>query len=131
MDPELAERLKATAQKAGLDLLVLFGSRARHQARSDSDSDWDLGFLANNAVDQEALRESMVEILSAPKVDLVELNRSNGLLCYFVAAEGVLIYERLPGAFMDFREAAVRFWCDAEPVLNRAYEEVLAKLSAA
>lgn len=129
MDPELAERLKATAQKAGLDLLVLFGSRARHQARSDSD--WDLGFLANNAVDQEALRESMVEILSAPKVDLVELNRSNGLLCYFVAAEGVLIYERLPGAFMDFREAAVRFWCDAEPVLNRAYEEVLAKLSAA
>jgi len=110
-------------------LLVLFGSRARHQARPDSD--WDLGFLANNAIDREALRESLVDVLNAPKVDLVELNRSNGLLCYFVAAEGVLIYERLPGAFMDFREAAVLFWCDAEPVLNRAYEEVLAKLSAA
>lgn len=129
IDPKLAARLQQAAQNAGLDLLVLFGSRARQQARPDSD--WDLGFLSKHAVDQESLRESIAVILNASKVDLVDLNRSNGLLRYFVAAEGVLIYERVPGAFLNFRQGAVRFWCDAEPVLSRAYEEVLAKLRAA
>lgn len=129
LDADVALRLNAEAEKAGLDVLVLFGSRARGESRPDSD--WDFGFLSNQNVDQEAMTQALARLTGAERIDLVDLNRANGLLRYLVAAEGALVYERRTGAFMDFREAAVQFWCDAEPVLSRAYEEVLAKLRAA
>jgi Polymerase beta, Nucleotidyltransferase len=44
---------RVTAKHPGLPLLVLFGSRARRDARDDSD--WDLGYLANPGLDADAL----------------------------------------------------------------------------
>ncbi|MDX2018689.1 MAG: nucleotidyltransferase domain-containing protein [Deltaproteobacteria bacterium] len=128
LDADLALRLSSEAKGAGVDVLVLFGSRARGQARPDSD--WDFGFLTQQDIDLAGLTNALARLTGAEQVDLVDLNRANGLLRYLVAAEGVLVYERRTGAFMDFREAAVQFWCDAGPVLARAYEDVLADLRA-
>lgn len=111
----------------GLELLLLFGSRAREE--SHSRSDWDLGYLATSDTDPAALRARVVESVGTDRVDLVDLERAGGLLRYRAARDGQLVFEFRPGVGDRFRLEAARFWCDAAPVLQRGYEDVLAELT--
>ena len=111
----------------GLELLLLFGSRARDE--SHGRSDWDLGYLAAADVDSAALRARLVEALGTDLIDLVDLKRAGGLLRYRAARDGQLLFEAQEGLGDRFRLEAARFWCDAMPVLQREYENVLAELT--
>ena len=117
---------RVARETAGLDLLVLFGSRARGGAHDGSD--WDLAYLAAAHMDPAALRGRLVEALRTDRVDLVDLARASGLLRYRAARDGQLVYEARAGVSDEFQFEAVRFWCDAGPVLQRGYEDVLAEL---
>jgi predicted nucleotidyltransferase len=119
----LREAARATAR---LELLLLFGSRARGDAGPTSD--WDLGYLASGDVDVAALLATIVEIVGSDRVDLVDLRRASGLLRYRAARDGRPLHEAQPGIADQFCLEAVRFWCDAAPVLERAYDDVLAEL---
>ena len=112
----------------GLEVLLLFGSRARGDASKASD--WDLGFIADDAVDVPTLLGAIVLAVGTDRVDLVDLNRASGLLRFRAAQDGDTLFESSPGAADDFRLHAARFWCDAEPTLRRAYEDLLAELPA-
>jgi len=107
-------------------LLVLFGSRARADARPTSD--WDLGYLAADGLDPDALLLDLVRVLGTDRVDLVDLERAGAQIRYRAAAEGRVVHEGRPGAFAEFWLAAVDFWCDMEPVLRAGYADVLARL---
>jgi predicted nucleotidyltransferase len=109
-----------------LDALVLFGSRARGDARTTSD--WDFGYLGAASLDMEGLLAALVTMLDTDRVDLVDLARAGGQLRYRVAADGRPVFERMPGAFARFRLEAVTFWCDAEAVITRGYDRVLEAL---
>jgi hypothetical protein len=61
-------------------------------------------------------------------VDVLDLSRARGLVRYRVARDGVLCFERTPGAFETFCYAAVLFWLDAQHVIRPAYEAVLREL---
>jgi hypothetical protein len=61
-------------------------------------------------------------------VDLVDLAGAGALLRFRAARDGVLVLERRHDAFLDFRLDAVRFWCDAGPVIRAAQADVLASL---
>lgn len=117
-------------ERAGVDLLVLFGSRARGEARPDSD--WDLAYRvgkgANGSFDPDALLADLVRALGSDRIDLVDLNRGSALLRFRIAAEGKPVYQTDPDAFRAFQLEAVRFWCDVAPVLERSYGDVLAGL---
>src|SRR5476651_344116 len=110
-----SQAMDALAQAArtmdGLELLMLFGSRARTDARSGSD--WDFGYLATSAFDVAALLGVLVDIVGSDRVDLVDLQRASGLLRYRAACDGRLIYEARPGLGERFRLEAAQFWCDA------------------
>jgi predicted nucleotidyltransferase len=110
----------------GLELLVLYGSRARGDDHVGSD--WDLAYLAEERFDPDALLAQLVTRLGE-RVDLVDLDRANGLLRYRVAAEGRPLYQSTPDRFERYWKEAVTFWCDIQPVLESAYEEVLARLA--
>lgn len=126
--PERVDALVRVAQRTpGLELLLLFGSRAR--AESQTRSDWDLGYLAGADVDPAALRARCVEVLGTDRVDLVDLRRASGLLRYRAARDGQLLFEARAGLDDQFRLEAARFWCEAAPVLQRGYEDVLAELT--
>ena len=120
----LAQVAQATP---GVELLLLFGSRARDA--SHSQSDWDLGYLAAAHLDPAALRARVVDALGTDRIDLVDLARASGLLRYRAARDGQLLFEGRSGLAEQFRFDAVRFWCEAAPVLQRGYEDVLAKLT--
>ena len=110
----------------GLELLMLFGSRARTDAQPRSD--WDLAYLAEAGFDLVAFLGSVVEGVGSDRVDLVDLRRASGLLRYRAACDGQVVYEARARLAERFRLEAAQFWCDAAPVLQRGYDEVLAEL---
>jgi predicted nucleotidyltransferase len=118
----------ASAARAmpGLRLLVLHGSRARGDARAASD--WDLAYRADASFDPDALLATLADRLKADRIDLVDLDRAGALLRYNVARDGVVMFEREPGAFQRFWLDAVDTWCDLAPVLQPAYDRVLESL---
>jgi predicted nucleotidyltransferase len=125
-----AKRLSAIRAFAedlhGLELLVLFGSRGRREGQSHSD--WDFAYLGTGTLDVERLRAELSLILETDNVDLVNLNRSSGLLRYRVAKDGMPVFESRKGVFASFWLDAVRFYYDARPVLEASYDTILAGL---
>ena len=108
---------------------MLFGSRARGDARPRSD--WDLGFIADGAgerFDADDFLARLVSFLGSENVDLVDLRRAGALLRFRAARDGLPLHEAKPDAFARFRLDAVSFFCDAEPVRRRAWDARLARL---
>lgn len=105
---------------------MVFGSRARGDAVASSD--WDVGVLADPGYDADALLARLTVRLAADRIDLVDLARASGQLRYRVAQDGRLIFARAPDEWSRFWTDAVSFWCDAGPVLRRAYAGLLQEL---
>lgn len=111
---------------AELRLLVLHGSRARGDAREDSD--WDFAYLATRGWDASLLYADLALALGTDRIDVADLAAAGGLIRYRVARDGVVLFEAIPATFERFWFEAVSFWCDAEPVLRAGYEAVLDEL---
>jgi predicted nucleotidyltransferase len=131
VDDLLSPALRTALQRAaratpGLDVLLVFGSRARGDEWERSD--WDFGYLAGPRMDAAGLLATLIDITGSDRIDLVDLSRASGLLRYRAAREGVAIYEGRPGLADAFRFEAARFWCDVSPLLARGHDEVLADL---
>ena len=104
-------------------LLVLHGSRARGDARAESD--WDFAYLAAATTDIPALHAKLALALGTDAVDLTDLATAGGLFRYRTARDGIVLFEREPRLFEKFWFNAVSFWCDAAPVLRAGYKTVL------
>jgi predicted nucleotidyltransferase len=118
------EAVRLSLQQApGLELAILFGSRARGDHRTGSD--WDIGYVASDEFDPGELNARLALALRTEQIDLVDLSRATGLLRFRAARDGAPLHERCAGAFERYCLEAGSFWWDAEPVLRRAYEEVL------
>jgi predicted nucleotidyltransferase len=124
--PELAGIKDLAASFPGLDLLVLFGSRARGDARPDSD--WDFGFIARSDFAPEAFVARLVAQLRTERIDLADLDRGGALLRFRAARDGKVVHEGAAGAHARFWLAAVDFWCDAGPLITAGYDANLASL---
>ena len=110
----------------GLELLVLFGSRARGDGRADAD--WDFGYAGSPDLDVATLVATLSASTGSDRIDLVDLGRASGLLRYRAARDGRLVVQARAGLFERFWFDAVQFWCDAAPLLERGYAEVLERL---
>lgn len=101
---------------ADIDLIVLFGSRAK--GTDTRSSDWDVGVSVQSRL-ETPLRlfelDTVVASLlgcSSDALDLVELEHCSYLLQRIVAEEGQLLFERTPGLFCSFCSRAIRQWAD-------------------
>lgn len=101
---------------ADINLMVLFGSRAK--GTDTHSSDWDVG-ISVQAHREKPLRlfelDTVVASLlgcSSDALDLVELEHCSYLLQRIVAEEGTLLFERSPGLFLSFCSRAIRQWAD-------------------
>jgi predicted nucleotidyltransferase len=109
-----------------LDLLLLYGSRARGDSRAQSD--WDFGYVGGPQLDAAGLLAGIVEVIRDDRVDLVNLATAGALLRYRSARDGVVLYESRPRLGEQFRLDAADFWCDAQPVLQRGYQAALERI---
>jgi len=110
----------------GLQLLLLFGSRAQGKAREDSD--WDFGYLADPNFDSLAFYTDLVLLLETDRVDLVDLERASGLLRFRAIRDGILLFEAQKGQYQKFWLEVVDFWCENGPIFQREYEAILEDL---
>lgn len=122
----LAALLREHPAASGVSLAVLHGSRARGDGAPDAD--WDIGVLADDDTDPAALVAALTEVLRTDAVDVVDLRRAGALLRFRAARDGVPLLERPAGEFLRFRLDAIRYWCDAGPVIRAAHDDVLAGL---
>jgi predicted nucleotidyltransferase len=123
--------LKTVADRYGLDLIVLFGSRAKGRAVAQSDMDVAvlLGPAARRRLDRRPpvweldIAGELADALGGShEVDFVCLNRASPLLQFAVARHGIVLYKRRPGAFSRFRLYAARQFDD-----HRKYYEAMAR----
>ena len=116
-DPEAVSRV---AQDYDLDLVVLFGSRAK--GRSIRGSDIDVAVRRRHGLPRPVTPEDvdrelalMGELVSAiwaedGDIDVVFLNGQSPLLLFEVARAGIPLYEATPLAFFHFRSYAARLY---------------------
>ena len=125
VDP-IAAATRAAETADGLQLLVLFGSRARGDPRADSD--WDFGYLGSTTLDPDGLLAALVSAVGSDRIDLVDLSRAGGLLRFRAARDGRPLFEAVPMSFARFWLDAVSFWCEVEPIVRAGYDRVLREL---
>jgi predicted nucleotidyltransferase len=124
---DLEQVIDLARKSPGLHLLVLFGSRARGE--SHSGSDWDFGYLATRDFDPADFLARLVLLLGTDRLDLVNLERTNGLLRFRAAGEGQTLFESSDSVFERFAFEAISYWCDMGPIIRNGYEEILQGLA--
>ena len=115
--------------RRAVQLVCLLGFLALFVAteyRGEDRLSWPVSLLFR--IDPLALLADLSATLGTDAVDVADFDRAGGLLRFRVARDGVLIAEDRAGAWQEARLRATAFWCDAEPVLRRAYEERLARI---
>jgi predicted nucleotidyltransferase len=127
--PEITEeRLAALAgwcAGSGVELCVLFGSRAKGGGRSESD--YDLAVLPVPAPLRRLEWQAALEDMLDGDVDLVTLSSAtNPVLGWQIAREGRLVYEARPGLWMAQRARLWHLYNDALP-FRRALAESMGR----
>ena len=102
--PGIQNVVASAGSRPDLELLVLFGSRAK--GRSGPDSDVDLALLCDQPADLDAWYGILAPLAGTDRLDLVDLRRADPTLALEVARTGRLLFERRPGAFRRFQALA-------------------------
>lgn len=110
-----------------VQMVVLFGSRARGKATEKSD--WDIAILAApgcyEGFEHLRLQGEIADILNVAdeQVDLIDLRRCSPLLGYAIACEGKVLYEETTATFHRFQVKASKIYADTAKLrrLQRAY----------
>ena len=105
-----ADALRPLMRRPDIQLIILFGSTARGDARRDSDID--VAVLAVEAFDPISMTNDISGYLGTSCVDVVDLRRASPLLALEVLRHGRLLYESHPGNYAAFYSLALRRYVD-------------------
>jgi predicted nucleotidyltransferase len=111
--------LAAEVAKAipNLNLLILFGSRAR--GNHHTDSDWDFAIIYDPKYPQISyqdawgwlkIKQSLETVFNIPedKIDVVDLGQCSPWLAHSIAQDGQVIFEKTSGEFEQFRQKTIK-----------------------
>lgn len=107
-------------------LAVLFGSAAKRGLRSDSDIDIGLSLKRGTHL-TPAVSAAVARVARRP-VDVVLLDDAPPLLRFEIARDGVVLVERDPHGWADFRARAMVDWWDWAPTARMMHEVMAARL---
>lgn len=114
------DRVREVAEQFQLDLVLLFGSRAKGRVRRHSD--YDIAVLdASHPLTREQQLElagAFTLLLRTDNVDLVFLRRAKPLLRYNAVRECLVLYEREPLLYRRYRWQACKMWEDSRWLYN-------------
>ena len=106
-------------------LAVLFGSGARNELRPTSDLD--VGVLGTVAGRLAALQVTL-ERATRRTVDLIALDTAPPLLRFEIARDGIVLVERTPHLWSDFKMHAMIDWWDWAPTARLFQQAAVARL---
>lgn len=116
---------RALETDESVELAVLFGSGARSELRPTSDLD--VGVLGM-PVNRLAALQVTLERATERTVDLIALETAPPLLRFEIARDGVVLVERTPHLWSDFKEHAMIDWWDWAPTARVFQEAAVARL---
>jgi predicted nucleotidyltransferase len=126
----LADVLRQTAATLpDVELLVLFGSRARGSSRPDSDVDVAVGVSSWSTEVRRAVEVALARAVRAP-MDVSFLDTAPPQLRFEIARSGVCVFERTQGAWTRERARAMVDWWDWAPLARRIHDRAVARLRA-
>ncbi len=108
-------KIAKIAKHYNLALVLLFGSRARGDARARSD--FDIAYSSITPMDLEKESRMAVEFhetLKTPNVDLVNLSNTGPLLLKKIVDESVVLYEIKQSIFNNLFLYATRIYRESE-----------------
>ncbi|MEK7627901.1 MAG: nucleotidyltransferase domain-containing protein [Patescibacteria group bacterium] len=119
----MVDAVRPIAERAGLSLVVLFGSYAT--GREHAQSDTDIAVLAERTFSPSELATLAYELsqnLKNSSIDISDLRTGSPLLLRTVAHDGIVLFEREPHAFALFQMYAFKRFVEAKPLrdLRRA-----------
>ena len=119
LDSKQQKLLENIAKKYSLELVLLFGSRAKGKERTDSD--YDIAYLSKaklNAKDEGGIIIELMPVLKttdAKLIDLTDIRDADPLLLYYIARDGQQLYgEKV--VYHQFRVHAFNQYIDTEPL---------------
>lgn len=124
---EINELIKI-AKEFDLDLLVLFGSRAKGSSKKNSD--YDFAFLKFNLdIDEEiSFFDKIEDLFVNEKIDLINLeNNYNVVLKQEIFNNGICFYEKNKGFFEKEKEKIYFDYIDSFALLDPNKKKYLAK----
>ena len=122
LDNKKEENIKDIAEKYGLKLLLLFGSRAKDEKYIREDSDFDIAYLSEKDLDANReieLNCDLINIFGSDKVDLVNIKKAQPLLLFAITNDCKVLFEKTFFIFSSLRVCAFRRYIDTKPF----YEE--------
>ncbi|NUO79391.1 nucleotidyltransferase domain-containing protein [candidate division KSB1 bacterium] len=109
--------LQAWCQSRGIDLVILFGSRATGKTHSRSDTDIALFARANHLRAQHVRLYGEMEDLLREEIDVTILDLdSDPVLLVEIYQKGKCLYESEPGLFFEQKLRAFRLFEDTAPL---------------
>ena len=94
---KIKEALQPFFHQPGLQLVLLFGSRAA--GRTGKGSDLDLAVLGDKPVDLVKVTNEVIKSLHLNEVDVVDLRRASPLLAMEIVRQGKVLFEKEPGIY--------------------------------
>ncbi len=125
-DPILDSLRTALAGRNDVRLALLFGSRARGQARPGSDAD--VAVLANPGIDLDALAGALSRATGV-EVDVVDLDEAGYPLLKVITRDGLLLHQATPGLLGRWRAHAIARLETDRPWFERMRNAYLHKLA--
>jgi predicted nucleotidyltransferase len=108
-------------------LAVLYGSMARGEEGAGSDADVGL-LLRDQDLAARYAAEASLGRAARTQLDVVYLDEAPPLLRFEIARDGVLLLERSPHLWQDFKARAMLDWWDWAPTARRIYAAACQRL---
>ena len=107
-------------------LAVVFGSAARDTLQPGSDLD--IGVLVEPDSDATSPLDVVLSRATGRPVDLVRLDTAPPLLRFEIARDGVVLVERIPYTWTDFRARAMTDWWEWAPTARMLHAAAVSRL---
>ncbi|KAB2952961.1 hypothetical protein F9B85_06745 [Heliorestis acidaminivorans] len=127
---EIEPQIKNIAYKYNLQLLLLIGSYGQAHFRPGI-SDIDLAFLSGDTLTPEQQLQLIMDLalfFQSNKIDLIDLQKSPGLMKFEVATKGRLLYEKERGYFYRYGLYAQRYYYDTKKFRDQRKEYLQSRL---
>ena len=116
---EIKPEIEKLAKKYRLSMIVLFGSQV--SGKTHPQSDFDFAFLSEkkmSLIGIARMQSIFTQKLKLKNLEMVDLKTAPPLLLKKVATESILLYEKEPSLFADFKIYALKYFMEAKKLLD-------------
>jgi predicted nucleotidyltransferase len=121
--------IQEIADQFELNLIVMFGSRARGQSTGNSDTDIAVRGSKQLSRDDELQIAAALDRLF-PNVDLCDIRKASPLLLGAIGQDAKLLYQQRESLFEEFKIFAWNQYMDFKPQLDLVRERNRAQIDA-